>query len=182
MLQKRRELKILSPLPGAEVALGNVESAGADVVIADYDSGLRLSEAAGEARRRVVILTHSDAEVQICRALQGGARGYLLLGCSAEELLDGIRCVREGGVALAPRVASRVAESMKQRPLSAREQGVLRQMMLGQSNKRIAYKFALAEGTVKTHVKSILAKLNAKNRTEAIAIAQRRGLVTHESG
>ena len=83
----------------------------------------------------------------------------------------------EGGVALEPLVARRIAESMKQEPLTAREEGVLRQLMLGLSNKKIAVKFDLAEGTVKTHVKSILAKLHAGSRMEAIAIAHRRGLL-----
>ena len=125
---------------------------------------------------RVVILTHSDGEAQICRALEHGARGYLLLGCGPEDLVKCIRSVYEGGVALEPLVARRIAENMKQEPLTAREKGVLRQLMLGLSNKKIADEFNLAEGTVKTHVKSILAKLHARSRTEAIAIAHRRGL------
>ena len=181
VLRKRRDLKILIPRPGADVARGDEESAKADVVIADYESGLRLIETARESGRRVLILTHSDGEDQICRALQRGARGYLLLGCSPEELVEGIRSVYEGGVALGPLVACRIAENMKRQALTAREKGVLRQLMLGLSNKRIAEKFNLREGTIKTHVKSILGKLNATSRTEAIAIAHRSGLLAYES-
>jgi len=78
-------------------------------------------------------------------------------------------------------VARRIAENMTQQALTAREETVLRQLMLGLSNKRIAVQFTLTEGTVKAHVKSILAKLNAASRTEAIAIAHRRGLLPYES-
>ena len=181
VLRKHPELKIVISRPESEVACADVDSAEADIVIADYGSGLRLSAAGRESSGQVVILTHSDSESQICRALERGVRGYLLLGCSPGQLVEGIRSVYEGGVALGPLVACRLAESMKQQPLTAREEGVLRQLMLGLSNKGIADKFALAEGTVKAHVKSIFAKLSATSRTEAIAIAHRRGLLACES-
>jgi DNA-binding NarL/FixJ family response regulator len=177
VLSRRRNLKILIPAQRNEVAHAGQEHAIADVVIADYESGLRLSATGRKSRRRVLILTHTDSEARICRALERGVRGYLLLGCSSEELFDGIRSVYEGGFALGPRVACRIAENMKQRALTEREQGVLRQLMLGLSNKQIGNKFMLTEGTVKTHVKSIFAKLDARSRTEAIAIAHRRGLL-----
>lgn len=182
VLQKRRGLKVVFPRFGNEFAHDiDGESAEADVVIADYESALRLSETRRESRGRLVILTHSDSEAQICRALERGARGYLLLGCSPEDLVEGIRSVYQGGVAFGPQVARRIAENMTQQALTAREESVLRQLMLGLSNKRIAVQFTLTEGTVKTHVKSILAKLNAASRTEAIAIAHRRGLLPYES-
>jgi DNA-binding NarL/FixJ family response regulator len=182
VLQSRRDLKVVFPRFGSEFGSEiDGESAEADVVIADYESALRLSETSRESRGRLVILTHSDSEAQICRALECGARGYLLLGCSPEDLVEGIRSVYQGGVAFGPLVTRRIAENMTQQALTAREKSVLRQLMLGLSNKRIAIKFTLTEGTVKTHVKSILAKLNAANRTEAIAIAHRRGLLPYES-
>lgn len=182
VLQKRRDLKVVPPRFGSEFGREiDGESAEADVVIADYESALRLSETSRESRGRLVILTHSDSEAQICRALERGARGYLLLGCSPEDLVEGIRSVYQGGVAFGPQVARRIAENMTQQALTAREESVLRQLMLGLSNKRIAVKFTLTEGTVKTHVKSILAKLNAASRTEAIAIAHRRGLLPYDS-
>jgi DNA-binding NarL/FixJ family response regulator len=182
VLQKRRDVKVVFPRFGSEFAHEiDGESAEADVVIADYESALRLSETSRESRGRLVILTHSDSEAQICRALERGARGYLLLGCSPEDLVEGIRSVYQGGVAFGPLVTRRIAENMTQQALTAREESVLRQLMLGLSNKRIAVKFTLTEGTVKTHVKSILAKLNAASRTEAIAIAHRRGLLPYES-
>jgi DNA-binding NarL/FixJ family response regulator len=152
----------------------------ADVVVADYASGMRLIMSTAAVRNRVIILTNNDGEASICRALERGARGYLLLGCSLEDLFDGLSAVRVGGIALGPLVASRVAQWMKQRALTPREADILRQMMLGHSNKGIALELKVAVGTVKTHVKSILDKLHAASRTEAVAIAQRRGMLQEE--
>jgi DNA-binding NarL/FixJ family response regulator len=104
-----------------------------------------------------------------------------LLGCSVRDLLDGLRSVRVGGMAMGPLVAGRVAEWMKYPALTPREADILRQMMLGLSNKRIALQLSVAVGTVKTHVKSILDKLEAASRTEAVAIAQRRGILQQDS-
>jgi len=151
-----------------------------DVVVADYDSGMRLIASGGAKSHRVVILTHSDSEARIRGALEQGARGYLLLGCSLRELFDGLRSVRAGGLAIGPLVAARVAECMTQRALTRREEDILRQMMLGRSNKHIAIALNVAIGTVKTHVKSILDKLDATSRTQAAAIAQRRGILQEE--
>ena len=150
-----------------------------DVVVADYDSGLRLI-ASVAFRNRVVILTHSDSEVKICHALEQGARGYLLLGCSLSDLVDALRSVHVGGIAWGPIVASRVADRMKLKALTRREGDILRQLMLGLCNKSIAANLALEVGTVKTHVKSILRKLEAATRTEAVAIAHRRGMTPEE--
>jgi DNA-binding NarL/FixJ family response regulator len=152
----------------------------ADVVIADYESGLRLIAAGGAPGRRVMILTHSDSEAKICHALEQGARGYILCGCGLQDLVDGLRSVHLGGIALGPLVASRIADRMKQQALTRREGDILRYMMLGMSNKAIATKLTLAVGTVKTHVKAVLEKLDASSRTQAVSIAQRRGILRDE--
>jgi DNA-binding NarL/FixJ family response regulator len=152
----------------------------ADVVVADYDYGLRLIESAGAGSDRVMILTHSSSEAKVCRALEQGVRGYVLLGGSLQNLIDGLRSIHTGGVAVGPLVVSRMADWMKQRALTLREEDILRQMMLGLSNKGIARTLTLALGTVKTHVKAILGKLDAASRTEAVAIAQRRGILGEE--
>jgi DNA-binding NarL/FixJ family response regulator len=169
----------LSRLRDFDTACGGARQPPADVVIADYESGLRLI-ASGGLERRVLILTHSDSEAKICHALEQGARGYLLLGCSLQDLVNGLRSVYMGGIALGPLVASRIADRMKQQALTPREGDILRYMMLGMSNKAIATKLTLAVGTVKTHVKSVLEKLNASSRTEAVSIAQRRGILRDE--
>jgi DNA-binding NarL/FixJ family response regulator len=149
----------------------------ADVVVADYELGLQLIVSRGALSNRVIVLTHSDSEAKICRAVELGARGYLLLGCSLEELIDALRSVYIGNTALAPLVASRIANRMSKPALTGREEDILRGVMLGRSNKAIAANLAMALGTVKTHVKSILVKLDAASRTEAVAIAQRRGIL-----
>jgi DNA-binding NarL/FixJ family response regulator len=177
---KRRDFEIMvcsSALAPSHPPASPVPSP--DVVVADYESGLRLT-ASIACRNRVVILTHSDSEVKICHALEQGARGYLLLGCSLKDLVDALRSVHVGGIALGPIVASRVADRMKLKALTRREGDILRQMMLGLCNKSIAANLALAVGTVKTHVKSILRKLGAATRTEAVAVAHRRGIMPEE--
>jgi DNA-binding CsgD family transcriptional regulator len=124
-----------------------------------------------------MILTHSTSEAKICHALEKGVRGYVLLGGSLQNLIDDLRSIHAGGVAVGPLVVSRMANWMKQQTLTRREEEILRYLMLGFSNKIIARKFALSTGTVKAHVKAILHKLDARSRTEAAAIAQRRGIL-----
>jgi DNA-binding NarL/FixJ family response regulator len=179
-LKKQPDFVVVGSRPDSAVAPSQGHAVSRDVVIADYDSGLRLATSRSGRRDRVVILTHSDSEATICHALEQGARGYLLLGCSLRELLEGLRSVHAGHIALGPLVASRIAERMKQQALTRRETDILRLMMLGLCNKRIALELAMAVGTAKTHVKSILRKLDAASRTEAVAIAQRRGILAGE--
>jgi DNA-binding NarL/FixJ family response regulator len=180
-LRRRRGFKVVFRSPDSTV-VNSRESAGPswDVAVADYDSGMRLLASEGTGRDRVMILTDSDSEARICHALEQGTRGYLLLGCSIEDLIDALRSIHVGGIALAPLVVTRVADRLKQQALTKREEEILAQIMLGLSNKRIAVRMAVAVGTVKAHVKSILGKLDATSRTEAVAIAQRRGLLRGE--
>jgi DNA-binding NarL/FixJ family response regulator len=181
-LEKQRDFEavVFRPALAVSGALAS-DVPRADVIVADYDCGLQLIGSAGAGRHRVVILTHSDSEANICHALERGVRGYLLLGCDVQDLLDALRSVRVGGTAIGPLVARRVADWMKHPALTRREEDILRQMMLGLSNKRIAIELNVAVGTVKTHVKSILDKLHAASRTQAVAIAQRRGILQQES-
>jgi DNA-binding NarL/FixJ family response regulator len=178
-LGKRRELTVVACNPESTVWRSAARHrSSCDVVVAGYDSGLRLTVLKGAWRdSRVMILTHIDSEAGICHALERGVRGYLLCGCGLDELIQGIRSIHNGGIALAPLVASRVANCMKQEALTRREKDILGQVMLGLSNKDIASNLTVAVGTVKTHVKSILRKLDAASRTEAVAIAQRRGIL-----
>ena len=180
VLRKRRDFKavVCSPAATSQGMAGHLSLA--DVVVADYDYGLRLIESSGTGNQRVMILTHCTSEVKICRALEQGVRGYILLGGSVQNLIDGLRSMHAGDVAVGPLVVSRMADWMKRRALTRREEEILRQLMLGFSNKIIAKKLAVTTGTVKTHVKAILQKLDAKSRTEAAAIAQRRGILEEE--
>jgi DNA-binding NarL/FixJ family response regulator len=181
LLRKSRKFKVLWSRASRSTSHAAMDLAhSADVVIADYDSGIGLIVGAPDWNGRVVIFTHRDSQAKICHALAQRVRGYLLLGCSLQDLVAGIRSVHAGGVALTPLVASRLAESLNQETLTAKEHRVLRQMTLGWSNKRIAGDLGVALGTVKSHAKSIFDKLDAGNRGEAVAIARRRGILPDE--
>ncbi|MDB6106849.1 MAG: hypothetical protein JWO52_6848 [Gammaproteobacteria bacterium] len=180
LLRKRRDFEVFVSSRALTSSATARHLPPAHVVVADYDSGLRLLASAGAGSPRVMILTHSDSEAKICRALEQGARGYLLHGCSLQELITALCSVNVGGLALGPLVLSRMADWMKHQVLTRREEDILRQLMLGLSNKAISRQLTLAVGTVKTHVKAILRKLDATNRTEAVAIAQRRGILREE--
>jgi len=150
------------------------------VVVADYDSGLELLGSSSRCRDRVVIFTERDGEASIYHAMEQGARGYLLLGCSVAEMATAIRTVHEGGCALAPLVAARLAERFRWEKLTPRELDILRLLFIGLRNKDIARVTSRTAETVKTHVKTILRKLEARSRTQAVMVAQRRGILPKE--
>lgn len=126
---------------------------------------------------RLLVLSSFDGDEDIYRALQAGARGYLLKDSTREELLAAVRAVAAGQRRIPGPVAERLAERVEGSELTGRELAVLRQIVGGRSNKQIATALAISEGTVKTHVKSILGKLGVDDRTEAAVVALRRGLV-----
>ena len=182
ILRKQSGFEPVDCKPGWNVEGGSMRGASRALVIADYEAGLRHIESPSVASHRVLILTHRESEAEICHALERGARGYLLFDVSPGELMESLKLAHQGGVALAPSVAIRVADRLKQRPLTQRERDVLAQMILGLSNKVIALRLTVSIGTVKTHVKSILEKLQAVGRTQAVTIAQERGLLAPETG
>ena len=126
---------------------------------------------------KVIIMTTFDSEEDVHRAMKAGARGYLLKDSSQEEILDAIRRVGLGETYLPARIVQKVAEGMRKPELSPRELEVLQCVAAGKSNKEIGVQLCIAEGTVKTHVKSLLEKLGAVGRTAAIREAVHRGLV-----
>ena len=148
-----------------------------DVVVADYETAMRLAESDHNRTNNLLVFTDRDGEAEICRAVESGARGYLLYGTSLAELVEAIRSVHRGDVALSPLVAARITSRIKGKPLTKKEKAVLDQLMLGVSNKLIARRLGLCVGTVKTHVKAIMQKLEADSRTAAVVTAQRRGIV-----
>jgi len=127
---------------------------------------------------RVIVLTTYDGDENIYRALQAGARAYLLKDIPREEFLGAIRAVHAGQYCIPPGVAARLAQRVPSTELSTREVEVLRLIVEGLSNKEIASSLSISESTVKNHVNSILGKLKAKDRTQAATTALRRGIVT----
>lgn len=126
---------------------------------------------------RVIVLTTYSGDVQALRALKAGAVGFMLKNMLRKELIDTIRIVHAGGRRVPAQVASEIAEHVASDSLSARELEVLRQVANGEANKRIAATLKISEDTVKAHMKSILAKLGANDRTHAVTIALRRGIM-----
>jgi DNA-binding NarL/FixJ family response regulator len=126
---------------------------------------------------RIIVLTTFDGDEDIYRALQAGAKGYLLKGMNTDELTDAIRTVHAGKSRIPAIVAERLAERMGGPALTARELDVLKRIVGGRSNKEIAGDLFISEATVKTHINSILSKLGVSDRTQAATTALQRGIV-----
>jgi DNA-binding NarL/FixJ family response regulator len=126
---------------------------------------------------RIIVLTTFSGDVQADRALKAGARGYLLKNMLRKELVDTIRAVHNGRKRIPPEIAIELAEHHCDDDLTEREVEVLRQVASGSANKIIADKLEISEETVKAHMKKILSKLGANDRTHAVAIALKRGII-----
>jgi len=126
---------------------------------------------------RIIMLTTFEGDVEIQRALEAGARGYLLKNMPPSELVQVIRQVHAGKKRIPPELAAQLAEHMSDDALTAREVEVLKQVADGNRNRDIAELLCISEETVKVHIKHIMDKLGASDRTQAIAIAVRRGFI-----
>jgi DNA-binding NarL/FixJ family response regulator len=126
---------------------------------------------------KVIVLTTYAGDVQVRRALKAGARAYLLKGLLRKELIETIRAVHAGQRRMAPEIAAEIAEHATDDNLTAREIEVLRLIARGNANKEVAALLSIAEETVKGSVKNILSKLNAKDRTHAVTIGLKRGII-----
>jgi DNA-binding NarL/FixJ family response regulator len=126
---------------------------------------------------RIIMLTTFEGDVEIQRALEAGARGYMLKSMPPKELVEVIRQVHAGKKRIPPQLAARLAEHMSDEALTVRELDVLRQIAEGNRNRDIGEKLFITEETVKVHIKHIMEKLGASDRTQAIAIAIRRGII-----
>jgi DNA-binding NarL/FixJ family response regulator len=125
----------------------------------------------------VIMLTMFEGDVEIQRAMKVGAAAYLLKSMSSETIIETIRRVHTGKKYVAPEIAAQLAEHLGEETLSPREAEVLRLVSGGNRNQDIAKKLFISEETVKIHVRHILEKLNASDRTQAVAIALRRGII-----
>lgn len=133
----------------------------------------------GQARNaRIIVLTTYDGDVQAAEALKAGASAYLLKSSLRRELLDTIRGVHVGRRYIPAEIAQEIALHAGDEPLSAREIEILKLVAGGNANKQIAWQLSLSEDTIKGHMKSIFAKLEVSDRTEAVTVALRRGMIT----
>lgn len=126
---------------------------------------------------RIIVLTTFDGDEDIFRALQAGARGYLLKGSDSDELVSAILAVHSGKSRIPGPVAERLAERMSNPALTERETDVLKLIVGGNSNKEIASALFISEATVKTHINNLLGKLGVTDRTQAATTALQRGIV-----
>jgi len=126
---------------------------------------------------RIIVLTTYPGDAQAAAALRAGAAGYLLKSLVRKELIETIRAVHAGKRRILPEIAAEIAEHVADDALTERELEVLRRVAAGKSNKLIAAELDISEGTVKTHMKSILPKLDASDRTHAVTIAIKRGIL-----
>lgn len=160
-----------------------------DVLVADYEQGLhragqfQASPATRAMRQpRILIVTPRECECEIRAALQAGIHGYMILGCDAHEITSAARAVAQGVKYLCPLSTQRIAESLSYAALTTRESEVLGLLADGLSNKLIARDLCLSTGTVKSHIRAILSKLDAVSRTQAVLLATQRGLVKALNG
>ncbi len=128
---------------------------------------------------RFIVLTTFDGDEDIYRALQAGARAYLLKGMPLEELITTIHAVHSGKLHIPPSVAEKLAERVSGQHLTTRELSVLERIVAGRANKEISADLSISEATVKTHINSLLGKLGVADRTHAATVAIQRGLVSH---
>jgi len=175
--------RVLGEAGNGREALAVCRSIDPDVVLMDLRMpGMEGVEAVQQIRAidpqaRVVVLTTYDADEDIARALQAGAKAYILKDISADALIACVHAVLGGKTYLAPAAAAKLAERVTHIQLTPRELSALRLMADGKANKEIAADLGISERTVKTHLGHLFEKLGVTSRTEAVKIATRRGLV-----
>jgi DNA-binding NarL/FixJ family response regulator len=187
LLNVAEGLKVVGEAADGVEAIAQIRKHQPDITLID----LRLPRMSGvdvierirmeTPQARFIVLTTYDGDEDIYRALKAGARAYLLKGMTSEELIATIRAVHAGKSHIPPVIAQRLAERMGTEDLTPREFDVLEQIVHGKSNKEIAAELKVSEATVKTHINSLLSKLDVTDRTQAATAAIRRGLVPLES-
>jgi two-component system NarL family response regulator len=183
IFKTQKDIKVVAEATNGEEALELCDQHSPDVLLLDLrmpkKDGLQVITelAARPSRPRTIVMTTYESEEDIRRALKAGAKGYLVKGAPPQQIRESVRRVAAGESLLPAAIASKLAESMAHPELSKRERQVLEYIANGRSNKEIGQILYISEHTVKTHVKSILTKLDAIGRTEAIAVGIKRGLI-----
>ena len=184
ILRSERDIQVVAEATDGAQACALYDQYLPDVVILDLrmprKDGLQVVTELTSSRRpkpRIIVMTTYETEDDVRRALQAGAKSYLVKGALPEQILETIRRVATGEALVPSKIASVLTESLARPELSSRELQVLRRLAAGNSNKEIGEMLQITEHTVKAHVKAILVKLGALGRTEAIAFAMKRGLI-----
>jgi DNA-binding NarL/FixJ family response regulator len=197
ILESEDDIRVVGEAEDGEAAVDLVGQHHPDVVLMDIQmprvDGLeatrRIVRMGQQAQTRVLVLTTFERDDYVFEALRGGASGFLLKNCPPEELVRAVRLVADGNALLAPSITRRIIEEFVARPrpgavdtsglqrLTGRELDVLRALAHGKSNTELAEELYVTEGTVKTHVSSILAKLGLRDRVQAVVYAYDTGLV-----
>lgn len=184
VVEAHADLSVVAEAESGEEAIALFERHRPDIVLMDLQMPGMGGVAAIESLRgsypnaRVIVLTTYAGDAQAMRALRAGAAGYLLKSAMRKELLDTIRSVHAGGRHLTPEVATGIALHAAEETLSPREAEVLTLAAGGNSNKLIGSRLGLSEDTIKGYMKVIYAKLGASDRTHAVTIAARRGIIS----
>jgi DNA-binding NarL/FixJ family response regulator len=177
------DMKLLGEATTGREAIERFKQLRPDITLMDLRmremSGLEAITAirAGFPGARIIVLTTYEGDAQALSALQAGAAGYLLKSAGRTDLLDTIRAVHAGQRRIPPSIAAEIAEHAADDALSEREIEILRGVAAGKSNKLIALELRIAENTVKSHMRNILPKLDANDRTHAVTIALKRGIL-----
>jgi DNA-binding NarL/FixJ family response regulator len=183
VINSQQDMRVIADAASAKDAIEQFRKHKPDVTLMD----LRLPDKSGIdtmisirtefPEARIIMLTTFEGDVEIQRALEAGARAYLLKNMPPKELVEVIRHVHAGKKRVPPQLAAQLAEHISDEPLTSREIEVLSQIAEGNRNRDIGEKLFITEETVKVHIKNIMGKLGASDRTQAVAIAIRRGII-----
>ena len=184
ILKSQKDIKIVAEAVDGEDACELCDQLSPDVLLLDLrmpkKDGLQVVTELMSRRGsklRIIVMTVHETEADIRQALKAGAKAFLVKAAHPQQIREAVRRVARGETFLPPEIGFKLAESMSHPELSNRETEILRYLARGRSNKEIGQILYICEGTVKHHVKSILHKLDATGRSEAMAIAARRGLI-----
>jgi two-component system, NarL family, response regulator len=183
IVNQQKDMTVVAEAGDGAEAIALYEEHSPDVMVLDLRmprrDGVSVVEEVLEAhpKARLLIMTTYDGDEDIFRSLSKGAKGYLLKDAPRQEILSAIRAVASDQPYTSGAIAAKALQRLARPSLTQRELDVLQQIAEGRSNKDIGRRLKITEGTAKTHVKAILTKLDAISRTEAVAVAHKRGLI-----